>query len=205
MLPKPSDYWKTEYHHGSDDCSERSWIRHESPGFTQSLAIHYCTQSVWAITLDLIMVSSVFWSLISFLEAPWWYLVCYVQATATTTRGLFVTYFLYTFIITMVSYQYFSYLYYLEIHLLRYICCYCPLTYGNSVIFIMFNFTLSHNFSFFTNILFVHFWYFRTQLSCSRQRNPKVSIFNHQQQVQKLGYDYPNKATTKRQSTIRES
>ena len=49
----------------------------------------------------------------------------------------------YTFIITMVSYQYFSYLYYHNIQQRRYICCYCPLTYNDSVIFIMFYFKLS--------------------------------------------------------------
>ena len=47
-------------------------------------------------------------------------------------------YWCYTFIITTVSYQYCSYLYYCEIHLRIYIYCYCLFTYVNSILFIMF-------------------------------------------------------------------
>ena len=66
----------------------RYWLRHKLPGFRWSSAIHYYTQSVWAIALDLNMVYSVFLSLISFLEAPWYGLVCYVQSIITKTRGI---------------------------------------------------------------------------------------------------------------------
>ena len=90
-----------------------SWLRLKSPGFGYSLAIHYCTQSVWAISLDLNIV----------------------PANTTTTMGLFVAYCRYTVIIYMVSYQYFSYLYYLKMHIRRCICCYFPFTYNNFPIF----------------------------------------------------------------------
>ena len=87
-----------------------------------------------------------------------------MQSITTTTRGLCVTYFLYTVIIATVSYQHCSHLYYLDIHLHRYIFWYCILTYDDSVIFIMLYFKLSRNFSFLTNIESVHLWYFQTQL-----------------------------------------
>ena len=61
-----------------------------------------------------------------------------MQAIITTTRGLFVTYFRSAVIISTVSYQYCSYLYYHEIHLRRYIILYCPLTYDNFVIWLCF-------------------------------------------------------------------
>ena len=51
-----------------------------------------------------------------------------------------------------VSYQNCFYSYYCEIHLRRYIIWYCPLTYDNSLIFIMFYIKLSRNFAFLTNI-----------------------------------------------------
>ena len=62
------------------------------------------------------------------------------------------------------SYQYCSYLYYCDIHLHRYIRCYCQFTYNDSVILIMFYFKLSRKFSFLTNIKSSHLWYFWTQL-----------------------------------------
>ena len=47
------------------------WFRHKSPGFRQSLAIHCCTQLVWAIDMELNMESSIFRLLIPFWESPW--------------------------------------------------------------------------------------------------------------------------------------
>ena len=43
---------------------EISWIRHKLSSFGYSSSVHYCAKSVWAIALDLIVVSSVFWLLI---------------------------------------------------------------------------------------------------------------------------------------------
>ena len=103
----------------------------------------------------------------------------------TTTRGLYVMYFFSTVNIATVSYQYCSYLYYHNIHLCRYICCYCPLTYNDYVILNMLYFKLSLNFHFLTCIESVTLWYFQTQCFCSLKRNPQPSIFDHQQQVQK--------------------
>ena len=54
------------------------------------------------------------------------------------------------------------YSYYRLIHLCRYICCYYPLNYGNSVIFIMFYFKLSLKFYFLTNIKSVDFCYYQS-------------------------------------------
>ena len=45
----------------------RSWLILEFPGFSQSLALHYRTKSVWTIVLELYVASYVFQSLISFL------------------------------------------------------------------------------------------------------------------------------------------
>ena len=75
--------------------------------------------------------------------------------------GLFVKYFHYTVIIAMVSYQYFSYLYYYDMHQCRYICCYFTLTYDDSVIYIMFHLKLSQSLFFLTNIEYVHLCYFK--------------------------------------------
>ena len=61
--------------------------------------------------------------------------------------GLFVTYCCYTVIISTVSYEYVSYLYYREIHLRRYILCYCLLNFYDYVIFIMSRFKLSWNYA----------------------------------------------------------
>ena len=138
---------------------------------------------MWLIALDLNVASSEFWLLISFIEAPWYCLFCYVQKITTTTKVLFGIYFHYTVIFATVSYQYCSYLNYLKIHLRTYIRCYCQLTYDYSVIFNMFYFKLSPNFTFLTNIESVHLWYFWAQQSSSIQRNPLSSIFDHQQQV----------------------
>ena len=71
----------------------------------------------------------------------------------------------------MVSYQYCPYLYYHDIHLHRYICCYCPLTYDNYVIFIIFSFSLSRNFAFITNFEYVHLWYFNKYFSQQRKKS----------------------------------
>ena len=71
---------------------KRYWIRYKSPGFRESLAIHYCNQAVWSVVLDLNVVYSIFWLLISFQGSPWYCLVCYVLEITTTVRGLFVTY-----------------------------------------------------------------------------------------------------------------
>ena len=121
----------------------RSWwgrlqLWYKSPGLSYSWAIHYCNQPVLAIALELNVESSVLRFLISFWEAPWWSLVCYVLAITNTVRGLFVTYSCYTFNIYMVSYQYSSYLFFRKIHLLTFICCYCtgwsaPKTFRKSV------------------------------------------------------------------------
>ena len=68
----------------------RSRLRYKSPNFRSSLAIHYCNQLVLEIVMDLNMASSLLQLLISFLEAFWWVLVCYVLAITMTVRGLFV-------------------------------------------------------------------------------------------------------------------
>ena len=70
--------------------------------------------------------------------------------------GLFVTYCHYTVITTRLNYKYCSYLSYCDIHQCRYIFCYCPLTYDDSIICIMFYYKLSRNFNFITNIESVH-------------------------------------------------
>ena len=51
----------------------RSWIRQKHSGFMSSQLIHYCTQPVWEISLHLNVEFSVFWSLISFQKAPWYF------------------------------------------------------------------------------------------------------------------------------------
>ena len=121
----------------------RSWLRLKSPGFRLSLAIYYCTKSVWFITLDLNVVSSLFGFLIACQWSPWYFLVCYVQDITPKTRGLFVTYFHYTVIIATVSYQYCSYLWYRDIHMRTYTHFYFPLNYYNRVILDIFHFKLS--------------------------------------------------------------
>ena len=62
--------------------------------------------------------------------------------------------------IVTVSYQYCYYSYCNEIHLHSYIHLNCPLTYYDSIIFIMLNFKLSWKFDFIKNIESVHLWYF---------------------------------------------
>ena len=113
----------------------------------------------------------------------WYCLVCCVQATITTTRGLFLIYYHYSVIISMVRYQYCSCLYYHEIHHRRYFFWYCTLTYDDYVIFIVFYLKLSRIFDFITNIESIHWCYFWTQQFCNRQRNSLFSIFDPQQQV----------------------
>ena len=96
----------------------------------------------------------------------------------------------------------FSYLYYREMHLRTYIHWYFPLTYNNSPIFIICYIKISRNFTFLTNIKYVHLWYFQTQLFCSSQRSLYTSIFYQQEQVQKPNACSTNQATTETQSTI---
>ena len=55
---------------------------------TPTTVIHYCTQSVWVISLSMKVAYSVFRSVISFRKFPWYFLVCYIQEIITTTRGL---------------------------------------------------------------------------------------------------------------------
>ena len=95
-----------------------------------------------------------------------------MQAITTKTRGLFVTHFRYTVIIATVSYQYFSYLYYRDIHLHRYILCYFLLTYDDYVILIMFYFKpwFSYKCQIWSFVVFL-----RTTF-CSRQSDPLPSI-----------------------------
>ena len=161
------------------------------------MEIHFCTQSVWAIAPDLNVASSVFRSLVSFWEAPWQFLVCYVQEITTTTGGVFVMYYHSTVIIATVSYHYCSYSYYRYIHLHRYTHCYCTLTYDSSITFIIFYFKISRNFAFLKNIKSVHLCYFWTHLFCCRQINILSLIFDHQQQVHKPSSCYQTKGPLK--------
>ena len=119
--------------------------------------MHYCTQSVWEFSLGLNVVSSIFRLLISFQEAPWQCLVCYVISISTTTRALFATCCRSTVIIATVSYHYCSYLYYCGIHLRRYIFWYFPLIYNYSGIFIICYLKLQQNITFLKNINSVSF------------------------------------------------
>ena len=99
-----------------------------------------------------------------------------MQAITTTIRGLFVTYCRSTVNIDTVSYQHCSYLYYREIHLCRYIRWYCPLTYDDSVIFMMLYFKLSRNFSFLANIESVHFVVF-SKTTFLYQTNKSITFY----------------------------
>ena len=135
------------------------------------MAIHYCNQSAWAISLELNMASSVFIFLILFWEVPWSWILSFVQATKATTGGMFVTQFCYTIIIAMAGYQYYSYLYNIKIHKWRYTFVYCLLSYYDYVIFIMFHFKMSRKFAFITNIESVDLCCILTQQFSSRQRN----------------------------------
>ena len=115
------------------------------------------------------MASCVFLSLILFREAPWYFLVWYVQEIITTTKVLLKLSSLcskqYTdnFYLLPFYNQYhygelskFLYLYYHEIHLWSYICCYFTLTGDDSLILNMFYIYLSHNINFYQilNLLF---------------------------------------------------
>ena len=90
-------------------------------------------------------------------------------------RVLCVTYCRSTVNIATVSYQYCSYLYYCEIHLCIYILWYCPLTYDNSVIFMMLHFKLLRNFSFLENIESIHLWYFQNT-TILQQTNKSITL-----------------------------
>ena len=59
----------------------------------------------------------------------------------------------------------------------RYIICYCPLTYDDSVIFTIFYFNLWSDFDFITYIKYIHLCYFRTQPIHCRQSNTFTDIF----------------------------
>ena len=127
--------------------------------------MHYCTQSAWSIALDLNVASSVFRSLIWFIEYPWYCLVCDVQEVITTTRDLlkwsslsvkwftrdcYVLRFYSQYCYSKLS-KWFSFILsqdtHEEVHLLIFL-----LTYNNIIILIMFYIKLSQNFALLTNI-----------------------------------------------------
>ena len=85
-----------------------------------------------AISLDLNVTYSVFWSLVSFREAPWWVLVYYVWAIITNWRGSCATSICFTTYKFTLSYPYMSSLSYCEILLIRFICIYCTLSTKNT-------------------------------------------------------------------------
>ena len=82
----------------------------------------------------------------------------------TIWRGLFVTYYPTTVIISTVSYQYCSCLYDHKIHLCMFICWYCTSIYVNFVIFITFYFKPSRNVDFLTSLEYVPLWYFQNPI-----------------------------------------
>ena len=84
-------------------------------------------------------------------------------------------------IISLVSYQSCYYLFYHEMHLIRFICCYCTLIQNKSIIFSIFYLKPSRDLISFTNSKSFLFWYNQTQFLCWRQINPKPSCFDHPQ------------------------
>ena len=65
----------------------------------------------------------------------------------------------------------------------RYILWWCPFTYDNTLIFIMFYIKMSRIFSSLKNIKSVNLWKFWTHLFRSSQGNPQPLILNQQGQV----------------------
>ena len=162
------------------------------------------------------MASSVFRSLISFWDPPWYFLVCYVQSIINTSRVLLnlsfkvqngsqriVTYFRPTVNIDTTSYQICFYFYYCKIHLRRYIDWYCLLIYEDSIIFIiMFYIKLSQNIVFIRNIESILLWYLQTKHFCISKKIHKLWHW----WTTTSSYTnscYPDHATTKRRSNIR--
>ena len=75
---------------------------------------------------------------ILFQEAHWWGLVYYVRAITTTWQGSCGMSILFRTYKVTVRYKYMSALYYREIHLIRFISCYCTFIYNKCVnIFIL--------------------------------------------------------------------
>ena len=97
--------------------------------------MYYFNHPVLEISLKLNVAYSVLRSLISFQEAPWYGLVCYVQAINTTWWGYCVTSISLTIHIATVSYQYKSSLCYRKVHLIRFISCCCTYIYKKCVLY----------------------------------------------------------------------
>ena len=110
---------------------------------------------MWAIGLDLNVAYSVLRLLISFQVAPWYGLVCYLLAVTTIGRGQCFASYRSTINIATVGYQYFSYLFNREIHLLRFICCYFTLIYKKYVILLCF--ICNHHITFLISQISNHF------------------------------------------------
>ena len=91
-----------------------------------------------AFSLDLNVTYLVLWLLISFRESLWYGLVYYVWSITTTWRSKCATSIQFTIYKVTVIYQYMSASCYLEIHLLRFIRCYCTLIYNEYVIAVCF-------------------------------------------------------------------
>ena len=78
----------------------------------------------------------------------------------------------------MVRYWNCYYFYYRKIHLKRYILCYCPLNYNNSLISDMFYIKLSCIFVFITNIEYVLLWYFEHNLFAAVKEIHKLRFWS---------------------------
>ena len=119
-----------------------------------------------------------------------------------TTMGLFVKYFHYTVIIAMVSYQYFSYLYYYDMHQCRYICCYFTLTYDDSVIYIMFHLKLSQSLCFSHKYRICSFVLFSKTIILQQTKKFIIFHFWSSETSAYIKFLLSHKATTERKSTF---
>ena len=153
-------------------CRGISRLRYKSLGFRQSSEIHYCNQQVLAIALNLDVASLVLQLMISFQEAPCQGVVCYVLDITLSLRVWCVTSYRSTINIATVSYQYWYYLFLFEMHLLRFICCYCTLIYVINAILLCF--ICNHC----RTLISCKFWInyfviFSNNCFCCRQINPQ--------------------------------
>ena len=152
---------------------------------------------MWEISLDLNVASSIFLPLISFQEASWYFLVCYVQSIITKTRALLkwsslcakqsqriVMYCCSTINITTVSYQNISHLYYRKIHLKRYISYYFTLNYDGYLILDIFYIKLS--WTFFSQKYWICSFVVFSNIAFLQQSKKSTNFdYSQQQQIQK--------------------
>ena len=113
-----------------------------------------------------------------------------------------VTYCCSTVNISTVSSKDCSHLYYREIYLRRYIFCHFPLTYYDSIIFILFYIKLSWNIDFFHKYQICSFVVFLNTTSPQQSKDSINFDLDQQQQVQKPNCCYTNQATTEIKITI---